>query len=1150
MSNTNDNLKNNIEDSYDKYISDLKAKQQSDSDYGSYEDYLNNSRSKSNNDGVDSSDVVSDKSSDSDTSGADSSEVDVSDKRQGNNSESDAIETDHGNNTESMESSTGHNSKLLSDGGNGPSEIGKGSLFQNASGAVTGATGALKGLFGGMLGGGISAIKGLFKSLGGKAKSTANQLGMPVQAVVAVFSLVTGISAASLFAMFGGSPDFHITSDPMDDCIMEQYKWKQNQEYKPLANNDGSAKAIYEMLASSSVKFNNEAIAGMLSNGMAESSLSASCFEMDYLAGSGEGSDMTLARTHHRNWDVYCSQMFDLYSAEGLSINEDAYKYNEIVGTYEQRVGKESGGTVVGTHYYPGIGIFQWTGPRAYHLQEFSDTLDNPVDNNLDGHNDAMYTMKCQLAFLLEENYWTGSLSTFSDYDTLTEWGTSRKFSYSTKWYVDLPNGEKRLSKVPVKYGSNWYYPYAEVTSKDEDGNTTQEVVVSDDTATFRDNITSVSWDIAYCQKWKQLKDIEEAALAAWHKAYDDTYVTGVGTRYGNRYHDDRYWDSHMGYPCNGGNQTTPCSGTHAHLPSCDTTKCPDPCNNPYHKCDTTACSDPCTNEAHKCDKTVCPPMCTLHGCDRYVCPDDCEVHKHDTTQCSFYCVDKGHHTVDCYYNTGRGYYELVCKHQCTSSCSSRCLIHHTSACWYEIPGTGGNAYVLQCTHKCDTSVCSADCTNPLHICDTTQCDRICYIHCDTTKCPDNCQVHKCDDNICPPNCTVHVCDTTVCTDPHHPAKQKYWDGVKSEYSFNNVKNDFTTERDAYNKAVADREEWEKECAPITEYNARIENGAQNARLCAYEFYKNWLGANIALEEHLANAGYYYSKMMIDSKPAEPYLGTLPEEEEEDLETGEANKATGWKPNDTAGTNLLALLNRELTNMQLHDMRVEASKNTCGVGTFDNSSIASSAVSWAWPQGYPEYCDVDDTSTLTDGGVYWQTKCTSLYIAVKNIVAPADITYYSSCDRGASTAIRASGSDDDFPMGACIQQRDYMDAHPDKWMCVGELNSVGKDALEPGDILVEDHHIVVFVGGEAAAEKWPDLYTVDSAKYGIVHSSIGTTLDDSRGPRFDIDMDWMIGRSYKVYRCINTDIESSHIKQEIDGQIGALSTLHDGSFVP
>ena len=125
-----------------------------------------------------------------------------------------------------------------------------------------------------------------------------------------------------------------------------------------------------------------------------------------------------------------------------------------------------------------------------------------------------------------------------------------------------------------------------------------------------------------------------------------------------------------------------------------------------------------------------------------------------------------------------------------------------------------------------------------------------------------------------------------------------------------------------------------------------------------------------------------------------------------------------------------------------------------------------------------------------------------------------------------------------------------MDAHPDKWMCVGELNSVGKDALEPGDILVEDHHIVVFVGGEAAAEKWPDLYTTDSAKYGIVHSSIGDTLDESRGPRFDTDIDWMIGRSYKVYRCINTDIESSHIKQEIDGQISALSTLHDGSFVP
>ena len=1201
MSNTNDNLKNNIEDSYDKYISDLKAKQQSDSDYGSYEDYLNNSRSKSNNDGVDSSDVVSDKSSDSDTSGADSSEVDVSDKRQGNNSESDAIETDHGNNTESMESSTGHNSKLLSDGGNGPSEIGKGSLFQNASGAVTGATGALKGLFGGMLGGGLSAIKGLFKSLGGKVKSTASQLGMPVQAVVAVFSLVTGISAASLFAMFGGSPDFHITSDPMDDCIMEQYKWKQNQEYKPLANNDGSAKAIYEMLASSSVKFNNEAIAGMLSNGMAESSLSASCFEMDYLAGSGEGSDMTLARTHHRNWDVYCSQMFDLYSAKGLSINEDAYKYNEIVGTYEQRVGKDSGGTVVGTHYYPGIGIFQWTGPRAYHLQEFSDTLDNPVDNNLDGHNDAMYTMKCQLAFLLEENYWTGSLSTFSDYDTLTEWGTGRKFSYSTKWYVNLPSG-KISSKVPIKSGSTWYFPYVEVTSKDENSQNTKKVTVNGDNAVISDNVTEMYWDEDYREEWLRLKNVEEAAFAAWKEAYRLTYLDPNGHDvYGNRYHNALYWNFHNGYGCHINSHVTEicnkCGSTHKVVSTCI------PCNGTHqhilygpNKCDLEKCEQPC--DIHKCDEDVCPEGCTLHGCDWIACEDDCTLHKHDTEKCSFYCMK--HHTDACYKDTGHGYKIEVCEHishDCTvsthgcdtdcignyhsSSCYNKCKSHHGTTC-YTYVGAYGGRYLLTCTHKCDSD-CNGnthtfDCYSRnrkyhtgcsyynipsttlyvltcKHICDDYVCPDDCDISshiCDKEKCTYPCYKHNCDHSVCSDHCDKpeHQCDNEVCTEPHHPTTL-CWFGVKEEYCFEEVKDDFVAEMNAYNKAVADREEWERECAPITEYNARIENGAQNARLCAYEFYKNWLGANIALEEHLANAGYYYSKMMIDSKPAEPYLGTLPEEEEEeDLETGEANKATGWKPNDTAGTNLLALLNRELTNMQLHDMRVEASKNTCGVGTFDNSSIASSAVSWAWPQGYPEYCDVDDTSTLTDGGVYWQTKCTSLYIAVKNIVAPADITYYSSCDRGAATAIRASGSDDDFPMGACIQQRDYMDAHPDKWMCVGELNSVGKDALEPGDILVEDHHIVVFVGGEAAAEKWPDLYTADSAKYGIVHSSIGTTLDDSRGPRFDIDMDWMIGRSYKVYRCINTDIESSHIKQEIDGQIGALSTLHDGSFVP
>lgn len=992
MSNANDKLKD-IEDSYDKYISDLNAQQQNDSDYGSYEDYLNNSRSKSNN-GVNSSDVLDESSSHS--GGADSSESGASDNRNSAITDADIPETDRGvnNSTDSTESSTGHNSKLLSDGGNGPSEIGKGSLFQNAGGAVSGATGALKNAFGGLLGGGLSAIKGLFKSLGGKAKSTAGQLGVPVQAVVAVFSLVTGVSFASLLAIFGGSPDFHITSDPMDNCVMEQYKWKQNQEYKPVSNTDGSAKAIYEMLSSSSIKFTNESIAGILSNGVAESSLNPACFEMNYKAGTDSNADMTLARTHHRNWDTYCDRMFEIYAESNLSINEDAYKYNEIVGTYEQRIGKATGGTVVGTHYYPGIGLFQWTGPRAYHLQEFSDTLDNPIDNNLDGHNDAMYTMKCQLAFFIEENYWSSSLTTFSNYSTLTDWATNRKFTYSVKWYVNLPGTSRVESKVPINKNGVWYYPYCEVTSKDESGNSTKEIVVSGDTASNRDNVTSIGkpltetgyqgtlstsddiaagWDVTYRQKWKELQDAEDAAMDAWKEAYRLTYLDSARHPvYGNRYHNDTYWNSHMGYPCNNGNTSTPCS------------------------------SNPCV-------------MTTGH--------------------------------------------------------------------------------ILTGTNKCDLN----------------------------------------------------------CTNPHHPSKTKYWDGLKSEYAFEEVKDDFVAEMNAHATAVANKEEWEREVATITEYNAKVANGAQNAKLCAYEFYKNWLGANIALSEHLANAEYYYSKMMEDSKPAEPYVGTpptTPNASDSDDYTGATNTSSGWKPNNTAGTNLLALLNRELTNMQLHNMRVEASKNTCGVSQFDNSSIASAAVSWAWPQGHPEYCDVDDQVTLADGVHLWQSKCTSLYIAVKNIVAPSDTQYYSSCDRGAATAIRASGSDDDFPMGACIQQRDYMDQHSDKWENVGSLDSVGKDGLLPGDILVEDHHIVVFVGGEAAAEKWPDLFTADDAKYGIVHSSIGTTPDDSRGPRFDKDMDWMFGRSYTVYRCLNQDLESSHCKQEVDSQKDALGTLHDGSFVP
>ena len=397
---------NNFDESYDKYISDMNDKM--NDDYGSYSDYLEKDNQSDADDNVTASDVVGDqdsKSESTDESPSSSSESETCDARHGEGSE----EISSSDKTESLDGS-GHTSELLSDGGSGPSEIKSGGLIENAAGAAKGVTNAAKGMFSGLLGGGISAIKGLFNMFKSKSTTAAQSLGIPIQAFVTVIMMVAGVSTASLFAMLSDDNNAYMRSDPGNDCVATEYRWKDNGEYKPVTQDsmDGTAYAVYQMLSADGVKFSPENIAGMLSNAVPESNINPATFEFNHMAGIDDNADTILARTHHRNWDAYCERMFKLYEESGLDIDTPAYQYKEIIGTYEEKV-NQSGGTIVGTHYYPGVGLWQWTGPRAYALQSFADTLENPSDNNLDGHNDAMYNLDTQISFLLKENVWNGS---------------------------------------------------------------------------------------------------------------------------------------------------------------------------------------------------------------------------------------------------------------------------------------------------------------------------------------------------------------------------------------------------------------------------------------------------------------------------------------------------------------------------------------------------------------------------------------------------------------------------------------------------------------------------------------------------------------------------------------------------------------------
>ena len=253
-----------------------------------------------------------------------------------------------------------------------------------------------------------------------------------------------------------------------------------------------------------------------------------------------------------------------------------------------------------------------------------------------------------------------------------------------------------------------------------------------------------------------------------------------------------------------------------------------------------------------------------------------------------------------------------------------------------------------------------------------------------------------------------------------------------------------------------------------------------------------------------------------------------------------------WHGSDKQGKSITDLLYEDMDTTSVRDVWY-ADDSYCG-GDFDNSSIAACAVSWAWLKGHNSDADVN-LSALDPSGCPKAYLCTSLYCAVHDIVYPND-PYYSSCDRGAGTAVRASGSDDEYPAGNPYQQFDHMRSRPTEWQDCGPLASAWS-SMEPGDIIVStgtsSRHIIVFVGPDAVYEKWGN--SVGDATHAIVHSSHSSDLSSSRGPRCDLDGSYLLSDSshgYRVFRCMNQDTNSSTLKSAVDAQSSSLGGLNNG----
>lgn len=222
--------------------------------------------------------------------------------------------------------------------------------------------------------------------------------------------------------------------------------------------------------------------------------------------------------------------------------------------------------------------------------------------------------------------------------------------------------------------------------------------------------------------------------------------------------------------------------------------------------------------------------------------------------------------------------------------------------------------------------------------------------------------------------------------------------------------------------------------------------------------------------------------------------------------------------------------------------------------SFDNSSIAACAVSWAVPglndnytniPAHPEYANTQNSSKPLD------RYCTDLYVACHNLVSGGRT--YASCDNGAATAIRASGTDDSIPMQDAAAQFTYMSTS-DKWQDLGQFSWTNKDAYQPGDVFCAwGIHIGIIVGPDLVAQRWPSLFkpTDSNIKYATIeasHTCNGPCLRYLyNGMQNRQKTTWGAWRDYyHVFRAKGKEANST-CKSKVDAYKAVLANYENGS---
>lgn len=212
-----------------------------------------------------------------------------------------------------------------------------------------------------------------------------------------------------------------------------------------------------------------------------------------------------------------------------------------------------------------------------------------------------------------------------------------------------------------------------------------------------------------------------------------------------------------------------------------------------------------------------------------------------------------------------------------------------------------------------------------------------------------------------------------------------------------------------------------------------------------------------------------------------------------------------WSVDANYGNSIIAMA-KDLGDVATDGAVANKLKKCVRSMNYDNSTLANAAVSYAY--------ETQNEGNGNDG--------TPLYRRVHEVIWPGD-QFFQSCDRGVSTAVVWSGTDEEFPKGSTTEQLGYLNTS-DKWKKVGDSSNVKMDELMPGDVFCLNGHIFLYVGHEAVAAKYPNTGPkIDSVSASLNERSPGCGNDANDIIERLHGSDW-IGRGvYQIFRCSKPD---------------------------